>query len=80
LAEEKKKKPKFNFVIVQEKCMDCASCWYECTFEGGSGAIEVSYNTHANFVINQELCIRCGRCFRACPVEAIERVKVAEGA
>lgn len=76
MAEEKKK-PKFNFIINTDLCMDCGSCWYVCNFEGGSGAIDTVYNTHANYEINLETCIRCGRCQRACPVDAIEKVKIA---
>ncbi|HAF17049.1 MAG: 4Fe-4S binding protein [Thermacetogeniaceae bacterium] len=76
MAEEKKKY-KFTFKIVQDLCMDCASCWYVCTYEGGSEAIDVSYNGGAFFVIDEGSCIRCGRCYRSCPVKAVERIKNA---
>lgn len=76
MAEEKKKY-KFTFKIQQDLCMDCGSCWYECEYEGGSGAIGVSYNGVACFEIDEDSCTRCGRCFRACPVDAVERTKNA---
>jgi NAD-dependent dihydropyrimidine dehydrogenase PreA subunit len=76
MAEEKKKY-KFTFKIVQDLCMDCASCWYVCSYEGGSGAIDVSYNGGAFFEIDEDSCTRCGRCFRSCPVNAVERIKNA---
>ena len=76
MAEEKKKK-KFSFKILQDLCMDCATCWHECQYEGGSGAIGVVYNGVSSFEIDDGTCIACGRCFRACPVDAIERTKNA---
>lgn len=77
MAKEKKKEYKFTFRIIQDICMDCATCWYECEYEGGSGALQISYNGAAFFEINEDSCTRCGRCFRACPVDAIERLKNA---
>jgi energy-converting hydrogenase A subunit Q len=74
MAEEKKQY-KFTFKITGDLCMDCATCWYECVYEGGSGAVKVGYNGGAFYEIDEETCIRCGRCYRACPVNAVERIK-----
>lgn len=79
MAEEKKKY-KFDYEIKRELCMDCATCWYVCNFEGGKGSIYVSYNGGAFYAIDKETCSRCGRCARACPVNAVERVATGEGA
>ncbi len=79
MAEEKKKY-KFDFQIKTDICMDCATCWYVCNFEGGKGAVVVNYNGGAYYAIDKELCSRCGRCARACPVNAVERLSVGEGA
>jgi len=79
LAEEKKKY-KFDFEIKTDLCMDCATCWYVCNFEGGKGAVVVNYNGSAYYAIDKELCSRCGRCARACPVNAVERLAAGEGA
>jgi len=79
LAEEKKEH-KFDFEIKQDFCMDCATCWYVCQFEGGSGAVFINYNGTAFYDINKDTCIRCGRCYRSCPVDAVERIKAGVGA
>mgnify|MGYP000898972897 CR=1 FL=1 len=73
--KKEKKKYKFTFRIIQDLCMDCASCEYVCQNEGGSDAVEVSYNGGAFFMINEDVCTRCGRCYRACPVDAVERLR-----
>lgn len=74
---EEKKKYKFDYEIISDACMDCATCWYVCTHEGGSGAVVVRYNGSACYSIDKDTCIRCGRCFRACPVKAVEKITAA---
>ncbi|MEW6660830.1 MAG: 4Fe-4S dicluster domain-containing protein [Bacillota bacterium] len=61
---------KWNYVIVGEKCMNCATCVLECR----DAAIEVFDNLH--YAIDLNKCIRCARCFNACPVAAVERQPV----
>ncbi len=73
-----KKTYKFDFEIKPELCMDCATCWFVCTNDGGSNAVYVKMNGTAEYTIDKDICIRCARCFRACPVNAVWRINHAE--
>lgn len=75
---DEKKTYKFDFEIKPELCMDCATCWFVCTNDGGSNAVYVQANGTSQYAIDKDVCIRCARCFRACPVNAVWRINKQE--
>lgn len=59
---------KFDYVIDEKQCWDCATCVVECRDDA------VFVNEEQRYQIDGEKCIRCARCFKGCPVNAIEKV------
>ncbi len=47
-----KKTYKFDFEIKPDLCMDCATCWYVCVNDGGSGSWVKCWNAYSRGVLN----------------------------
>ena len=50
---------------INDECINCGSCEFECSF----GAISKGEDKH---LINPECCRECSSCALICPVAAIE--------
>ena len=70
-----------EYVVIPDKCTNCALCQAACKDNAITGEKAVSYlSEYRSFEISQERCTKCGECIKVCPEEAIELidVKIAE--